>query len=161
MTGATRVKRAVYALMMANLRNDVELGLLDPQQELQRLYPKRRITTSHASTTHKNVPDRRQPPFLLAFGLLLLHVVCLKPMRLSPTLDWFVTVMGMHTPNGICTKRIEWLMVPTMNLAMWRPCQTEMPENTCLRVGRYTACQQYSSYAIKSIISQEYNMANS
>ncbi|KAE8980760.1 hypothetical protein PR001_g24195, partial [Phytophthora rubi] len=37
--GANIIKRSVYTLMMTNLANDVESGVVDPRRELQRLYP--------------------------------------------------------------------------------------------------------------------------
>ncbi|OWZ15500.1 hypothetical protein PHMEG_00010842 [Phytophthora megakarya] len=49
--GANRLKRFVYAIMLSNLRNDVELGIVDPISELTRLYPDREHTESVAAAT--------------------------------------------------------------------------------------------------------------
>ncbi|OWZ01334.1 hypothetical protein PHMEG_00027302 [Phytophthora megakarya] len=43
--GANKLKRLTYTIMMANLRKDVELGLVDPVRELKQLHPDRTITS--------------------------------------------------------------------------------------------------------------------
>ncbi|OWZ05496.1 hypothetical protein PHMEG_00022408 [Phytophthora megakarya] len=46
-----KLKRFVYAIMLSNLRNDVEHGIVDPILELKRLYPGREHTESVAAAT--------------------------------------------------------------------------------------------------------------
>ncbi|EGZ23375.1 hypothetical protein PHYSODRAFT_478451 [Phytophthora sojae] len=49
--GANKIKRVIYSIMLTNLRRDVELGLVNPITELQRLYLDRKAGDGIASAT--------------------------------------------------------------------------------------------------------------
>ncbi|RAW32979.1 hypothetical protein PC110_g10702 [Phytophthora cactorum] len=71
-TGATELKMSIYALMMVNLRRDVELELIDPIEECAKHYWDRPLYTSSASAAaalydhydgyRKMAVDKHVPP---------------------------------------------------------------------------------------------------